>query len=242
MSVVANLRRRAGALLSRDARRFNARRRRLAERYLRGDGIEVGALHQPLATPCGTRVRYVDRYDVAGLRQHYPELRGRALTPVDILDDGETLASLPDASVDFVIANHFIEHTQSPLTTLRNHLRVLRPGGILYLAVPDKRRTFDVGRDVTSLEHILRDLEDGPAWSREQHFREWSQHVEKAINVEARAAKLMADDYSIHFHVWTADAFEELLAHARDGLDMPFAIEELEPNEFEFIAVLRRRA
>lgn len=240
MRVVANLRRRAGALLSPDARRFNARRRRLAEHYLRGDGIEVGALHQPLAVPRGVRVRYVDRYDVDSLRRHYPELRGLPLTPVDILDDGETLGSQAAASVDFVIANHFIEHTQNPLATLRNHLRVLRPGGILYLAVPDKRRTFDADRAVTPLAHVLRDLEEGPEWSREQHFREWSEHVEKAADVEAHAARLMAEDYSIHFHVWTPEGFEELLVHARDELRMPFAIEELQSNEFEFIAVLRR--
>lgn len=242
MRVVANLRRRAGALLSPEARRFNAVRRRLAERYLRGDGIEIGALHQPLVVPREARVRYVDRYDVDGLRRHYPELRGLPLTPVDILDDGETLSSLADASVDFVIANHFIEHTQSPLAALSNHLRVLRPGGILYLAVPDKRRTFDAGRDVTPLEHILHDLEEGAESSRAQHFREWAEHVEQAADVEARAAQLMAEDYSIHFHVWTPDDFEELLVHARDELRMPLAIEQLQHNEFEFIAVLRRAA
>lgn len=242
MPIAANLRRRVGALLSPDARRLNACRRGLAERYVRGEGIEIGALHQPLVVPSAARVRYVDRYDVDGLRGHYPELSALPLVPVDIIDDGERLPSLPDASADFVIANHFIEHTQSPLATLRNHLRVLRPGGILYLAVPDKRHTFDIDRDVTPLEHVLRDLDEGPDWSRAQHFHEWAQHVDHAPDVDAHAAKLMADDYSIHFHVWTPAAFTELLEHARDELAMPFAIEELESNQHEFIAVLRRTA
>ena len=242
MSVVAKLRRRAGALLSPDARRFNATRRELAERHLAGDGIEIGALHRPLNVPRAARVRFVDREDVAALRRHYPELQDLELVPIDIVDDGETLASIPDASVDFVIANHFIEHTQSPLATLRSHLRVLKPGGVLYLAVPDKRHTFDVARDVTPLEHVVRDLEEGPEWSREQHFHEWARLVDKAADVDAHAAKLMADDYSIHFHVWTPDAFQELLHHARDELGLPFEIAELRPNQHEFIAVLRRRA
>lgn len=242
MPIAANLRRRVGALLSPDARRLNACRRRLAEQYIRGEGIEIGALHQPLVVPRDTRVRYVDRYDIGGLRRHYPELAALPLVPVDVVEDGETLASLPDAGTDFVIANHFIEHTQSPLATLRNHLRVLRPGGVLYLAVPDKRRTFDIDRDVTPIEHVVRDLEQGPAWSRAQHFREWARHVDHAADVEAHAAKLMEEDYSIHFHVWTPDAFGELLVHARDELAMPFEIEHVESNQHEFIAVLRRRA
>ena len=242
MPIAANLRRRVGALLSPEARRLNACRRRLARRYVRGEGIEIGALHQPLDVPRDASVRYVDRYDVDGLRGHYPELAALPLVPVDIVDDGERLPSLQDASLDFVIANHFIEHTQSPLATLRNHLRVLRPGGVLYLAVPDKRRTFDVDRDVTPLDHVLRDLNEGPDWSRAQHFHEWAQYVDRAPDVGAHAAKLMQEDYSIHFHVWTPDAFTELLEHARDELAMPFAIEQLESNQHEFIAVLRRSA
>jgi predicted SAM-dependent methyltransferase len=242
MPIAANLRRRVGALLSPDARRLNACRRQLADQYVRGEGIEIGALHQPLAVSRQARVRYVDRYDVDGLRRHYPELAALPLVEVDIIDDGEALQSLPDASVDFVIANHFIEHTQSPLATLRNHLRVLRPTGVLYLAVPDKRRTFDIDREVTPLQHILRDLEEGPEWSRVQHFSDWAQHVDHAPDAEEHAARLMQDDYSIHFHVWTPDAFTELLEHARDELAMPFSIEQLQPNQHEFIAILRRSA
>jgi predicted SAM-dependent methyltransferase len=230
-----------GALYIVDVR-FERRRRVLADRYLAGDGVEIGALHRPLHVPGAARVRYVDRYDEAGLRRHYPELAAQPLVAVDVVDDGETLATLADVSVDFVIANHFIEHTQSPLATLRNHLRVLRPGGVLYLAVPDKRRTFDVDREVTSLSHVLRDLEEGPDWSRATHYREWAVHVDKAADAEGNAAKLLADDYSIHFHVWTPVAFGELLEHARDVLGMPFSIEELQGNGHEFIAILRRVA
>ena len=242
MSVVAKLRRRAGALLSPDVRRFNATRRDLAERYLAGDGIEIGALHRPLVVPRKARVRFVDREDVAALRRHYPELRPR-LVPVDIVDDGETLATLPDASVDFVIANHFIEHTQSPLATLRSHLRVLRPGGMLYLRRPGQPphvRHFARGDPAGA--HPARSrggLPSGRASSISASGRSTSTRQPTSM---PSAAKLMADDYSIHFHVWTPEAFEELLHHARDALGLPFEIAELRPNQHEFIAVLRRRA
>jgi predicted SAM-dependent methyltransferase len=221
---------------------FDARRWRLAKRYIRGSGLEVGALHRPLRVPTGVRVRYVDRMDRAQLLSHYPELADEPLVDVDVIDDGETLSSQEDASVDFVIANHFIEHTQDPLGTLSNLLRVLRPGGTLYLAVPDRRRTFDADRPPTSLEHVVRDHREGPAWSRATHQEEWARLVDQvpAAEVAEHVRELEEGDYSIHFHVWTPAEFEELLEHACLQLRLPFAVQALRRNSFEFIAVLRR--
>ncbi len=223
-------------------RRIRNCRRELATRYLHGSGLEIGALHRPLPLPPDATVRYVDRMDCAGLRSHYPELAAEPLVEVDIVDDGETLSSQPDSSVDFVIANHFIEHTQDPLGTLTNHLRVLRPEGIHYLAVPHRRRTFDADRPPTPLEHIVRDHRESPGWSRPIHQEEWARLVDKtpAAEVPARVQELEQSDYSIHFHVWTPREFRALLEYARTELRLPFAIETLRPNGHEFIAILRR--
>jgi predicted SAM-dependent methyltransferase len=221
---------------------FRLRRRRISRQYLRGDGLEIGALHRPLRVPASVNVRYVDRMDVADLRAHYPELRKAQLVDVDIIDDGETLSSQADASADFIIANHFIEHTEDPIGTVANHLRVLRPGGVLYLAVPDRHHTFDVDRVPTPVDHIVRDHRDGPAWSRPIHQEEWARLVEKvaAEDVPERVRWLEDHDYSIHFHVWDPDEFRLLLEFARDQERLPFTIEQVARNGHEFIAVLRR--
>ena len=218
------------------------RRRRLANRFLSGSGLEIGALHRPLRTPAGASVRYVDRMDTAALRGHYRELATAQLVDVDVVDDGETLATQADGSADFVIANHFIEHTEDPLGTLANHLRVLRRGGILYLAVPDRRHTFDADRHPTPLAHLQRDHDEGPAWSRAIHQEEWARLVDKVPpeEVEERVRVLERDDYSIHFHVWAPEEFADVLRHARDERRLPFTIEALQPNHHEFIAVLRK--
>jgi SAM-dependent methyltransferase len=222
--------------------RFQVRRRRLAKRYLRGDGLEIGALHCPLRVPAGVTVRYVDRMDLTDLREHYPEVPVRKLVAVDLVDDGEKLESQRDCSADFIIANHFIEHAQDPLETLANHLRVVRPGGVLYMAVPDRRRTFDVGRQATQLEHIVQDHREGPARSRRVHQEEWVRLVEKlpAAQVPARVRSLEERNYSIHFHVWAPWEFRALLDYARHEEQLPFVIEEVRSNEHEFIVILRR--
>lgn len=221
--------------------RFRATRRRIARRYLAGNGLEIGALHRALPLPTGATARYVDRLDSDGLREHYPELSKYALVNVDIIDDGETLGTQPDSSADFIIANHFIEHTEDPLGTLSSHLRVLKPGGILYLAVPDRRRTFDSDRPPTPLEHVIQDHREGPAWSRAAHLEEWARLVDKVpvTEIPARVRALEESAYSIHFHVWTPAEFTMLLERARDD-GLPFEIEKLQSNDHEFIAILRR--
>jgi Methyltransferase domain len=145
----------------------------VADVFLSGKGIEVGALQDPLPTPPGATVKYVDRFSKEDLVKQYPELAGAPLVDVDIVDNGEELFSLSSGSQDFVVANHFLEHTQDPITTLRNFCRVVRPGGHLYIAVPDQTSTFDRDRIPTTLQHLIDDYAKGPAASRHSHFVEW---------------------------------------------------------------------
>ncbi len=99
-------------------------------------------------------------------------------TYLDVIDDGEKLVTFENDSVDFVIANHFLEHTEDPIGTLKNFLRVLRPGGKIFMAIPDMRFTFDKNRARTPLAHLIRDHEQGGESSRREHYREWVTLVE----------------------------------------------------------------
>jgi predicted SAM-dependent methyltransferase len=180
--------------------------------------------------------------DVETLRSHYPELNDEPLVPVDLIDNGEELANVADASQDFLIANHFLEHTQDPIATLQNHLRVLRPGGHLYLAVPLRDASFDARRPVTSIEHLLRDHREGPEGSLEQHYEEWATLVEGSAHGQLadRVADLRARDYSIHFHVWDERALLELIAYLQSELHLPFRLKRVHRNHYELIVILQK--
>jgi predicted SAM-dependent methyltransferase len=154
--------------------------------FILGEGIEIGALHNPLVVPENAKVKYVDRMTVPELRKQYPELNQENLVNVDIISDGEKLENINDYSQDFVIANHFLEHCQNPLMTLKNTLRVVKAGGIAYLAVPNKRYTFDVDKLVTKFEHLEKDYVDGPESSKKQHFEEWAEYVNKVKDEKAK--------------------------------------------------------
>ena len=186
---------------------------------MRGEGIEIGALQNPVKAP-HLKVHYVDRYSRAQLYESYPELRNQPIVDPDIIDDAESLKSVPDGSQDFVIANHVIEHMANPIGALLNWARVLKDGGRLFLAVPDKHTTFDANRPLTPLSHVIEDYKS-PSRERDYpHFVEFAREVScRTFNMrpveehEIVAKDLFEKDYSIHFHVWDREAFRELLTY-----------------------------
>lgn len=224
----------------------------LSARYIRGNGIEIGALGRPLPMPAGARVRQVDRLSKADMAAHYPAMaKKRHVRPPDIVDDGETLATIPDASQDFVIANHVIEHFENPIRFLHNACRVLKDGGILFLAIPDKEKTFDRNRPVTPFDHLVADFENGAQASRAPHYREYVRLAEDPVGTaswtteaeyEARARTLMQQDYSIHFHVWDRYAMMEMVLRARERFGLPLVPEAMLATGDEVIFVLRQSA
>lgn len=129
------------------------------EKYLLGRGLDIGAGDDPLVTPYGT----VDIYDWGQ-------------------GDAQYLQNIADDSYDFVYSSHCLEHMRSIEESLKNWCRVIKPGGTLYVTVPDwtlyeheqwpsrfnadhkftfstTKRCADVGRDnhyhLTDIAHIL---------------------------------------------------------------------------------------
>jgi hypothetical protein len=223
---------------------FDARAQ-FAACFLSGQGLEIGALHLPLAIPPHAGVRYVDRMPVEKLRAEYPELAGWNLTPVDVIDNGELLSTIEEDSQDFIVANHFLEHCEDPIRAIATHLGKLKSGGVLFYAVPDKRYTFDFRRPVTPVEHMIDDHEQGPARSRSSHYDEWAKLVvvdetESPQETAARARSLEAAQYSIHTHVWSQAEFLRLILHCRERFDEAFDIEAAARQGIEFVVVLRK--
>jgi ubiquinone/menaquinone biosynthesis C-methylase UbiE len=218
----------------------------LAQQFLRGRGIEIGALNLPCKVPEGTVVTNVDSKSTEELLEYYrTEMHGHTVVKVDIVTDAHTLAGIEASSQDFVIANQVLEHLENPLLALENMLRVVKPGGVVFLSLPDKRYTFDVDRPVTPFAHILQDYRLGPEQTREAHYREWIELVDKspAAEVPERLNVMMnVLRYPIHFHVWTQFEMFEMFDEARVILPFPYEIDCFKANDFEALFVLRKLA
>jgi SAM-dependent methyltransferase len=214
-------------------------------RFIRGQGLEIGALHEPLPTFHDAKVRYVDSLPNEGLGRAYPEVADKPQVAVEIVDDAEFLAKISDESVDFVIANHVLEHCRDPIRALCAMLRVVPPSGIIYLAIPDKRFTFDHRRAATPYEHVLRDYREGAEVSDRQHYEEWRRDVlqiDEGVTTPMPIEALRSAHPDIHFHVWTQREIVALLGGVQRDLNLAFEIEMLAKNGSEMVVVLRKSA
>jgi SAM-dependent methyltransferase len=157
----------------------------------------------------------------------------------DVIDDGARLAKFGEESVDFVVANHVLEHIEDPIAALGHWLGVLRPGGVLLLTLPDARHIFDAPRGRTTVEQLLLDRRDGPLVSREDHFTEWARPAEHlpAELIAQRVVELYQASWAIHFHVWELDGFLDLLR----ALKLPARIEATQAVAPEFSVILRKQ-
>ncbi len=215
-------------------------RQKIAQKYLKGRGIEIGAFNNPLKVPENTEVIYLDKF--IETEKHNANIVNIDSVKIDILDNGESLEALRDSSVDFIIANHFLEHCLDPIGTIKNMFRVVRKNGILFIAIPDKRYTFDSVRDVTPLDHLILDHEGGGEKSMEYHYYDWVRKLtEKSItedDIHKEVMELMAMKYSIHFHVWTQVQMIEFFSYLKKKLE--FKIELVFKTGNEVIFILRK--
>ena len=114
---------------------------------------------------------------------------------------------------------------------------------MIYLAIPDKRETFDRLRPNTPFAHVVKDDAEGPAGSRREHFLEYAHLVEHAppgIEQSVRADHLMEIDYSIHFHVWDKPAVCEFVGRLAGDIGLPFDPIQFRDNGLEAIWILRK--
>jgi SAM-dependent methyltransferase len=238
-------------------RRFGAR--------LRGVGIELGPGHVPFPVPEGVTVRYVDRWQPEDNRSLFPELGDEPGFPVpDVVVnlDTDRLSAFADQSQDFVIASHVLEHMANPLAMLVDIYRVLKPGGLLVLLLPDRHETFDREREPTPLLHLVDEYRRDVRVVDDAHiidFMVGTRALTKEITGDARDMRLFSDDQlaaqidlhrqrSIHVHVWDLDEFSVVMRYGAEELGLRWkVIDTMAPgapgtyhNEFGWL--LSRRA
>jgi 2-polyprenyl-3-methyl-5-hydroxy-6-metoxy-1,4-benzoquinol methylase len=56
------------------------------------------------------------------------------------------VGTIPDASVDLIVAAEVLEHIDDPTETLAFFRRVLKPGGALLVSLPTENRAYRLGR------------------------------------------------------------------------------------------------
>jgi SAM-dependent methyltransferase len=151
------------------------------------------------------------------------------------ITDGGTLAGLPDHAYGAVISSHVIEHLADPIGALAAWRRVCVPGAALLIVAPHMEGTFDHRREVTTLEHMIADHEQGVGEDDLTHLDETLRLHDRSRDAEAADqqawAALRRDNHRhrvLHHHVFTARSLVDLLVHAGIAIE---AVEVRYPHD-----------
>jgi SAM-dependent methyltransferase len=235
-------------------------------------GLEIGPLSHPLVTKqeSNAQVFYVDSATAAQLREKYRDdafVQADAIVETDYLWGRQTLPELVHGKTfDYVLASHVIEHVPNMIGWLREIATVLRDEGMLSLAIPDKRYTFDLKRELTSFGALvesflldrrrpsLRDVFDHKAlaahvdlfkvWDRELDCSALKNHGSWEEAWRETKAYQDSDDYvDVHVTIMTPASFLDIL----DGINrlglLDFSVANFVDTQkytLEFFAGLQR--
>lgn len=237
----------------------------LAHHYLTGQGVEFGALHNPLQVNREqAQVVYADKHSKQSLLKNFQELQEvqELIVDTDIFIDlnKDDLQVLADYNFDFFIANHVIEHLVNPLRFLHDLSAVMKTGSYLYLALPDKEYTFDRNRELTTWEHLYTEYKQNTNKLSKNHLEDFIINITKDHIKDPVRKKEIYDDYniyfkrfsirqkhrqrSIHVHVWNQQTFDEFIATAIRQLKLNLTIVDRidsSSNKHEMIYLLRKQ-
>lgn len=134
------------------------------------------------------------------------------------LREATLLDGIPDATYDFVLSSHCLEHLANPLAALREWARVTRDGGHLLLILPDPQGTFDHRRPITTIDHLRHDFTQHTGEDDLTHLPEivdlhhlaLDRHAGSPEQFRARCA-LNRENRCMHHHVFNLELMRKAL-------------------------------
>lgn len=235
--------------------------------------IEIGPSYRPLAPKRdGWNSYSLDHATREELVKKYAELVDshrkdhEAIEHVDyVWRGGEIADAVPieaHGSFDVLLASHVIEHTPDLVSFLRSAERLIKPGGKIVLAVPDKRFCYDFMRPLTGTADVIAAhrekrtrhvwqsyfnhdaytyyLNGQPGWSRNEKVAfDIQRPIEHALAFADEAVK--RNDYvDVHAWTFTPHSLSLILLELRALNLVKLEVEKFtESDDLEFFAWLR---
>ena len=170
-------------------------------------GIEIGPWFAPISPKKeGYNCLSFDVFDAETLRntaREDPFIDNKLvdeIEAVDIVGSSVNIATEIEkrgelGQFDYVVSSHNIEHIPNPIKFLQGCEQVLKPGGCLSMAVPDKRVCFDYFRPLSTLGSWLAAyFENRDRPTPIEHFEQSSLHCRFFVDDEERTGFSLDDD------------------------------------------------
>lgn len=196
-----------------------------------GKGLEIGVGARTIAPV--TRTLLADGYEFHG--------RDRSIAQVYFPASAIPFA---DATFDFLLSEHTLEHIGNALRALIEWIRVIKPGGHLILFLPHKDRTNDRLRTRTTLDHLVDDFRKNVPDDDATHVDEWIENVTKAGGIPEHYRHVAKADLactgSIHHHVWVAEDIKEVMEYL--NLEVVLCENEVADRTDSFVVVGKKNS
>lgn len=192
-------------------------------RFCKGRGIEIGSGGRHFVKG-SLLVDIVDNFSTPGGYK------------VDYFADAHSLPKIEDSSLDYVCASHVLEHLTNPIKAIREWSRILKPGGVLWLKIPDKRKTFDISRERTKLEHLIEDFRRDVPVDDPTHVEDYNKNTTPPRN---------QNHPYVHNHVWVPEDIVEFFEYLKkEGVPLSIILcrENSSKNTQDFWIELKKAA
>tara|TARA_B100001123_G_C15238897_1_gene998286 strand:+ start:392 stop:1486 length:1095 start_codon:yes stop_codon:yes gene_type:complete len=256
---------------------MNEKRQKLLDKLCdarRLSGLEIGPLDRPLIEKSSLHsegeVFYLDHLSTEDLKNKYHSdatVDVDAIVEVDfVCSDGNFKRILEQRQFDYVVASHVIEHVPNPISWLQGLFGILKPGGFVFLVVPDKRFTFDYERPVTTFGNLLEaffdkrkipsvanvydhystalKIDGGKVWSGLLDGADVVPLASKELALEtANDVRNNKNYHDVHVSIFTPWSFFRILEHLIENemfLPEVALFRDTEPYEIEFFVALKK--
>jgi SAM-dependent methyltransferase len=124
-----------------------------------GCGLEIGPLDKAVVKRVpGRQIYYCDYAGAEILRAKSsadPNVNIDLIPEIDFIAPCIKIETFHGIAFDYIIASHVIEHVPDLIGWLNTLTSVLRNGGRIVLAVPDRRYTFDYIRPISTVGELV---------------------------------------------------------------------------------------
>ncbi|MGH6862257.1 MAG: class I SAM-dependent methyltransferase [Phyllobacterium sp.] len=245
-----------------------ARRQYLARHVASfGSIAELGAFDNPVfSSDLDDDVKYIDWFskeELIDMHKNNPRRNFARAVDVDYVIKDHLFARHISARFDTISGSHVIEHIADVISWLNQLESLLSPGGRLFLAIPDRRYTFDFYRKESTAVEMVRAsvdrLQRPDTWQLFDHFYYhqkvdcqaiWSGQapskfsprfdLDDALQRAERASSTYTD---AHCWVFTPESFKRAMDDLFVGGFTKLSVHHVEPtmkNENEFWAIMRK--
>jgi rhamnosyltransferase len=233
-----------------------------------GSGLEIGPLDKPLVSKKDGQIKYLDYLS----RQELIARHKGSVDPEDMVEINyvnspmNPLSEAIPEKFDYVVACDVLGYIPNMIAWLNELHKILKDGGYLYLAVPDRRYTFDIARPATPLSHFLDDYQQNVKTADFDHVFEhiylkrdittgdaWNNKVADKINIKRFSAE---DAYQrtiyemepgkypeVHCHVFTSQDFLNIVNTLIEMKLIDYTVHKFEDVSRpynEFILILKK--